>query len=137
MKIEYASEVDFEFILNNDKHVSKKLVRNKLKEKEVIIAKNHDNEIIGWLRYNYFWDNTPFMNMLYLNEKYRSKGIGKELVGFWENEMRSLGYEMVMTSTLSNEQAQHFYRKLGYKDAGSLLLDDEPLEIIFTKSILI
>lgn len=135
MKIEYASEVEFEFILNNDKHVSKKLVRNKLKEKEVIIAKNSDNEIIGWLRYNYFWDNTPFMNMLYLNERYRSKGIGKELVGFWENEMRGLGYEMVMTSTLSNEQAQHFYRKLGYKDAGSLLLEDEPLEIIFTKSI--
>lgn len=135
MKIEYASEVDFEFILNNDKHVSKKLVRNKLKEKEVIIAKNSDNEIIGWLRYNYSWDNTPFVNMLYLNERYRSKGIGKELVGFWENEMRGLGYEMVMTSTLSNEQAQHFYRKLGYKDAGSLLLEDEPLEIIFTKSI--
>jgi Acetyltransferases len=135
MKIEYASEVEFEFILNNDKHVSKKLVRNKLKEKEVIIAKNSDNEIIGWLRYNYSWDNTPFVNMLYLNERYRSKGIGKELVGFWENEMRGLGYEMVMTSTLSNEQAQHFYRKLGYKDAGSLLLEDEPLEIIFTKSI--
>jgi hypothetical protein len=51
--------------------------------------------------------------------------------------MKSLGYEMVMTSTLANEQAQHFYRKLGYKDAGSLLLEDEPLEIIFTKSILI
>jgi ribosomal protein S18 acetylase RimI-like enzyme len=135
MKIEYASELEFEFILNNDRHVSKQLIKNKLNEKEVIIAKNHANEIIGWLRYNYFWDNTPFMNMLYLNEKYRSKGIGKELVEFWENEMRSLGYEMVMTSTLANEQAQHFYRKLGYKDAGSLLLEDEPLEIIFTKSI--
>lgn len=49
--------------------------------------------------------------------------------------MKSKGYELVMTSSLSNEQAQHFYRKLGYKDSGSLLLDDEPLEIIFTKSI--
>lgn len=137
MKIEYASELEFDFILNNDRHVSKQLIKNKLNEKEVIIAKNHDNEIIGWLRYNYFWDNTPFMNMLYLDEEHRSKGIGKELVGFWEKEMRSLGYEMVMTSTLANEQAQHFYRKLGYKDAGSLLLEDEPFEIIFTKSILI
>jgi len=34
-----------------------------------------------------------------------------------------------------NEQAQHFYRKLGYRDAGSLLLDEEPLEIIFVKDI--
>lgn len=73
--------------------------------------------------------------MLYINENYRNKGIGKKLVEFWETEMKSKSYELVMTSTLSNEQAQHFYRKLGYKDAGSLLLDDEPLEIIFTKSI--
>ncbi|GAA0064638.1 GNAT family N-acetyltransferase [Clostridium sp. CTA-1] len=135
MKIEYASELDFQFILDNDRHVSKQLIKNKLKEKEIMIAKDQDNKIIGWLRYSYFWDNTPFMNMLYLNENYRNKGIGKKLVEFWETEMKSKGYELVMISTLSNEQAQHFYRKLGYKDAGSLLLDDEPLEIIFTKSI--
>lgn len=135
MKFEYASESDFQFILDNDRHISKQLIKNKLKEKEIMIAKDRDSKVIGWLRYNYFWDNTPFMNMLYLNENYRNKGIGKELVGFWENEMKSKGYELVMTSTLSNEQAQHFYRKLGYKDSGSLLLDDGPLEIIFTKSI--
>ncbi|KEI83768.1 GNAT family N-acetyltransferase [Clostridium botulinum] len=135
MEIEYASELDFQFILDNDRHVSKQLIKNKLKEKEIIIEKDQDNKIIGWLRYSYFWDNTSFMNMLYINENYRNKGIGKKLVEFWETEMKSKGYELVMTSTLSNEQAQHFYRKLRYKDAGSLLLDDEPLEIIFTKSI--
>ncbi|AUN10357.1 GNAT family N-acetyltransferase [Clostridium botulinum] len=135
MKIEYASELDFQFILDNDRHVSKQLIKNKLKEKEIMIAKDQDNKIIGWLRYSYFWDNIPFMNMLYINENYRNKGIGKKLVEFWEPEMKSKGYELVMTSTLSNEQAQHFYRKLGYKDVGSLLLDDESLEIIFTKSI--
>lgn len=135
MKIEYADEIDFKFILDNDRHVSKQLIKNKLKEKEIIIAKDQNDKVIGWLRFNYFWDNTPFMNMLYLNESYRNKGIGKDLVGFWESEMKIKGYELVMTSTLANEQAQHFYRKLGYKDAGSLLLEDEPLEIIFTKSI--
>ncbi|SHI10741.1 GNAT family N-acetyltransferase [Sporanaerobacter acetigenes] len=135
MKIEYGSELDFQFILDNDRHVSKRLIKNKLKEKEIMIVKNQDNKIIGWLRYSYFWDNTPFINMIYLNENYRNKGVGKQLVRFWEAEMRSKGYELVMTSTLSNEQAQHFYRRLGYKDSGSLLLDNEPLEIIFTKRI--
>jgi Predicted acetyltransferase len=135
MKIEYANELDFQFVLDNEEHISKELIKTKLKEKEIIIAKNDDNEIIGWLRYNYFWDNIPFMNMLYLNENYRGKGIGKELVRFWETEMKIKGYELVMTSTQSNEQAQHFYRKLEYKDSGCLLLENEPLEIIFTKAI--
>ena len=41
----------------------------------------------------------------------------------------------MMTSTLSNESAQHFYRRMGYQDAGCLLLPDEALEILFTKTI--
>lgn len=135
MKFEYASEIDFQYIFDNDKHVSKELIKTKIKGSEIIIVRDEENRNIGWLRYSYFWDNTPFMNMLYLDENYRSKGIGKELVGFWEREIEREGYDLVMTSTLSNEQAQHFYRKLGYKDSGSLLLENEPLEIIFTKKI--
>lgn len=135
MKIEYASELDFQYILDNDKHISKELLNTKIKTKEIIIVRNNDNKNIGWLRYGYFWDNTPFMNMLYIDENYRNNGIGKDLINFWENEMKNKGYKLVMTSTLSNENSQHFYRKLEYKDAGSLLLEDEPLEIIFTKKI--
>lgn len=135
MKFKYASEAHFQYIVDNDKHVSRELIQTKIKEKEIIIVSNGENKNIGWLRYGYFWDNTPFMNMLYLDEGYRYKGIGKELVEFWESEMKSKGYQLVLTSTLANEQAQHFYRKLGYKDSGSLLLENEPLEIIFTKEI--
>lgn len=135
MKFEYASELNFQFILDNDRHISKELIRTKLKENEILVVRSQDSKIIGWLRFSYFWDNTPFMNMLYINENYRNKGIGKNLVKFWEIEMKNKGYKLLMTSTLSNEQAQHFYRKLGYKDSGSLLLENEPLEIIFTKNV--
>ncbi|WP_313135040.1 GNAT family N-acetyltransferase [Anaerocolumna sp.] len=135
MEIQHANKIDYQYILNNDKHISKELIEPKINMKEIIIVRDKDNKNIGWLRYNYFWDNTPFINMLYLDENYRHKGIGKSLVTFWENEMKHNGYDLVMTSTLSNENAQHFYRKLGYKDAGSLLLENEPLEIIFTKKI--
>ena len=135
MEIEYASEVHYQYIIDNDKHISKELIQTKIKAGEIIIVRDIDNKNIGWLRYSYFWDNTPFMNMLYLDENYRYRSLGKELVEFWESEMKYKGYDLVMTSTLSNEQAQHFYRKLGYKDSGSLLLENEPLEIIFTKKI--
>jgi len=135
MKIEYASEIHFQYIFDNDKHISRELIQSKINRKEIILVKDSGNKNIGWLRYSYFWDNTPFMNMLYIDKDYRNKGIGKELVGFWESEMKYKSYDLVMTSTLSNEQAQQFYRKIGYKDCGSLLLENEPLEIIFTKKI--
>jgi ribosomal protein S18 acetylase RimI-like enzyme len=44
-----------------------------------------------------------------------------------------------MTSSLANEFAQHFYRKLGYKDIGSFLIEtkghNEPLELILHKEL--
>jgi len=47
---------------------------------------------------------------------------------YWENEMRELGYKMLLLSTQVDEHAQNFYRKLGYKDRGSIFLDNTPYE---------
>lgn len=102
---------------------------------ERILLMKIDGEFAGWLRFNLFWDNTPFMNMLYFADKYRRLGYGSELVSYWETQMLDMGYTFVMTSTLSNEDAQFFYRKNGYRDCGSLLLPDEPLEILFMKNL--
>ena len=49
--------------------------------------------------------------------------------------MAGLGFQRVLTSTLSSENAQFFYRKNGYVDCGSLLLPGEPLEIILRKEL--
>ena len=132
--IRYANENDIEIISKYDKHISKEELKNIIELHRVIVM-FEDNNFIGWLRYSLFWDNTPFMNMLYLLDNERGKGKGSQLVSFWENEMRNKKYDFVLTSTQSNEEAQFFYRKLGYIDSGSLLLPNEPLEIILYKKI--
>lgn len=57
----------------------------------------------------------------------------------WENEMKLQGYGMLLTSTQVDEEAQHFYRKIGYKDCGSLIIDipqyKQPIELFLVKSI--
>ena len=49
--------------------------------------------------------------------------------------MRRAGYTRVVTSTLADEPAQHFYRKLAYIDSGALLSPGEALEILFVKEL--
>ena len=66
-------------------------------------------------------------------EAYYGKGFGTKAMNHWEHEMQTSGYKLAMTSTQADEKAQHFYRKLGYKDSGCLLLSDDPLEIFFVK----
>lgn len=134
MQIRIAEQADIKFILKYDKHIAENELYSSISLGRVIVAE-YDNKFIGWLRWNLFWDNTPFMNMLYLIDDYRNVGYGKKLVMFWEKLMKENNYKLVMTSTLSNENAQHFYRKLNYVDSGSLLLKGEALEIIFTKEL--
>lgn len=134
MEITHATLSDYETLVNNDKNISKEELRNLILSKRVLIAKQ-EGSLRGWLRYNLFWDNTPFMNMLYVIEGYRSQRIGQALVSMWEELMRAEGYKFVLTSSQSNEQGQFFYRKNGYIDCGSLLLKDEPLEIFFRKDL--
>ena len=46
---------------------------------------------------------------------------------------------MLLTLTQADENVQHFYRKLGYKDCGGFVIDifgyAQPMELFFIKSI--
>ncbi len=134
MNIRFAEIGDLDMISDLDTHIAKKELLSVINQRRVFAAEEN-GEFAGWLRFNLFWDNTPFMNMLFVLKPHRRKGIGRHLVTRGESEMKTMRYTLLMTSTLSNENAQHFYRKLSFKDAGSRLLPNEPLEIIFIKEI--
>jgi len=135
--IRYVQEEDKIFWFRLDKHLSEVEFEKKIRDKMgYVILEN--NISIGLLRYNLFWDNTPFCTMLFVDSEYRHKGYGKKLMEFWGKDMKQLGYGMVMTSTQVDEDAQHFYRKMGFQDAGGLLINipkyEQPMEMFFIKS---
>jgi len=132
INIRFANKLDIENILLLDKHISIVELKYSIKRSRVLIVEEN-NKFIGILRYNLFWDNTPFMNLIYIIESHQRIGYGTKLVLYWENLMKKLGYRNVLTSTLSNECAKYFYKKLGYKDIGGFTLDNDPYEIIFEK----
>lgn len=133
-EIGFAAESNYTYIAERDRHILEHLIKPKINAHEILILRLGE-AYAGWLRFGYFWDNTPFMNLLWLDEEYRSLGYGSKTVRHWEELMRNQGHKTVLTSTQSNEGAQHFYRKLGYTDAGCLLQEDEPLEILLQKKL--
>lgn len=130
MNIRYAAVSDLPWLNAHDRHIAPEELKNLLALRRVLICEEA-GQPVGWLRWNLFWDNTPFLNMLFLLPGYRRRGIGRAMLRFWESEMTAQGYSRLLTSTQSNEEAQHFYRALGYADAGVLLLPDEPAELLF------
>jgi len=134
MRVAFAGPDDLDFLAGEDHHVDRDVIKDKIARREIVVA-YVEKRPVGFLRYGYFWDEIPFMNLLWVEEESRGKGYGTQLVAFWEREMRKLGHDSVMTSSLSNERAQHLYRRLCYVDVGSLLMPDEPLEIVFLKGL--
>lgn len=121
-----------------DKHLPDKEFEKKVRDKMGYIILE-DEKQIGILRYNLFWDNTPFLTLIHIDWSFQKKGFGYKAMDFWEQEMKKLGYGMTMVSTQVNEEAQHFYRKLGYKDCGCLVVDipkyEQPMEMFMVKGL--
>ncbi|WP_312794601.1 GNAT family N-acetyltransferase [Kocuria sp.] len=129
-----ANPSDFDFLQSRDTHVAPRELHDLVERGRVLIAMN-DGEPVGWLRWNLFWDEHPFMNMLYVLEPHRGQGISRRLIEVWEDDCRQRGHAFVMTSTLSTEDAQHLYRHLGYRDAGHLDLPAEPRELVLLHAL--
>lgn len=134
MTIRKAAQADISLLHELDIHISGQELAVSIDLGRVYVAEE-DGCLAGWLRYNLFWDNTPFMNMLYVLEDYRGKGFGRSLVLRWEKDMRDLKYDTVLTSTQSDEFAQHFYVKLGYRAIGGFSIGSDPYELIFMKTV--
>lgn len=133
--IRLADGNDFFMLRENDRHISSEMLKKKIYGRNILIAET-DGEFAGWLRYGFFWDEIPFMNMLFIAEKFRGRGICGELVREWEKMMSEQGYKTLLTSTQADECAQHFYRKQGYMDLGGFFPFGNEYEIILGKKIL-
>lgn len=138
VEVRYMEKSDRKFWYTLDKHLPEQEFENKVNTKRGYVLLENQCPV-GLLRYNLFWDNTPFCTMLILKEAYRGKGYGRVLMEYWEKEMKDLGYGMLLTSTQVDEEAQHFYRKLGYKDCGGFVIDipayAQPMELFLIKEL--
>ena len=127
MNIKYVTPEDKDFWLSIDKHTSHKQFEDKILKKSGYVM--WENGIpVGLLHFCTLWDNLPFLNFIFVPEEFRGNGFGKEAMLQWEQKMKEQGFKMVLISTQVNEEAQHFYRKLGYVDCGGLVLHNTPFE---------
>ena len=136
--IRYVQTEDEKFWYSLDRHLPRSEFSKKVREKMGYVISMNGSPI-GILRYNLFWDNTPFCNMIYIIEGQRERGFGKKLTEYWEKDMKAQGYGFLLTSSRSDERAQFFYRRLGYKDCGGFLIDaagyEQPMELFFIKAL--
>ena len=138
MIIRYAEEADRASWLRLDRHLPEGAFARKAAAGEALILEEA-GEGLAVLRWGLFWDSIPFCYLLYVAEGARFRGLGRALTEHWEGEMRARGFGLTMTSTQADENAQHFWRKLSYRDCGGFVLPfpgyEQPTELILAKAL--
>lgn len=128
-----AALEDASFLAAHD-HVQPDTIAERVQAGQVLVLQL-EGAPAGWLRWNLFWDEIPFMNMLFVLEPHRGRGLGSALMEAWETDARRGGHEAVMTSSQADESAQRLYRRRGYVDCGALILPDQAAELMFRKEL--
>ena len=138
LHIRYVRQEDREFWYRLDGHLPEGEFDRKVADQRGYVLLSGDTPV-GLLRYNLFWDNTPFCTLLFVEADHQGRGCGRMLMQHWEKDMKARGYGLLLTSTQVDEEAQHFYRKLGYKDCGGFVVDvpgyEQPMELFLVKGI--
>ena len=90
---------------------------------------------VGFMKHYLLWENLPFLEVIIVSESERNKGIGKLAIHQWESALIAQSHCVCCVSTQVNEQAQHFWRAIGYQDCGVLMLPGRPSELFMQKQL--
>lgn len=85
------------------------------------IAKISDNVVgFAWYTLNGAFALYPYLHTIVVDEKYRSSGVGKELMSAYEDQCLEIKNELRGKSFLvvsdDNLRAKSFYKRLGYEE---------------------
>jgi len=96
-------------------------IYNSLRDFIVYCDDEDDLQIIGICAMNIIWENLAEVRSLYVNENYRGKGIGREMVEFCIAEAITLDLFRIFSLTYKRE----FFAKLGFKEVDRSTLPEK------------
>ena len=92
-------------------------------QKNVYVALNENRKCMGFIYYmtNGVFGSYPYLHIIVVKEEYRSCGIGKQLIKYFEdNASDSSSTKYFLTVDDFNPRAKKLYENLGYKCVGEL-----------------
>ncbi|MHA2026608.1 MAG: GNAT family N-acetyltransferase [Candidatus Thorarchaeota archaeon] len=118
--VRFAGPDDLEWSVVEDNYVTEQVIRHKIVQNEIVIAEL-DGQPIGYLRLEYLWSNIPYIGVIFVIELYRHEGVGRKILAFLEDYLRSMGHDQLISSSQVNEpEPQAWHRAVGFSECGMI-----------------
>lgn len=133
--VRFAGPDDLEWAVVEDGYVTEQVIRHKIVQNEIVIAEL-DGQPIGYLRLEYLWSNIPYIGVVFVEELYRHEGIGRKILFFLEEFLKSRGHDQLFSSSQVNEpEPQAWHRSVGFTECGIIsgINEGEIGEVFFRK----
>jgi len=91
-------------------------IESRMNDGMVFIAKNSNGDAIGFLIYNIWWGNCPFIELIKIREQYQRRGVGLKLLNNAKQELHAMGFTKLISSTeVINSLGLGFHDKANFK----------------------
>jgi ribosomal protein S18 acetylase RimI-like enzyme len=121
-----------------DRRRTRHLILNGVEKKEIFVAVNGRREAAGfyWADAQGMFCGFPYLRLLAVRPCFRGKGVGKKLLGHFEENGFGLASKVFLAVSDFNAAAQRFYTRNGYIRVGSVpdLYKPGIAEILMMKS---
>ena len=94
----------------------------------------HEERIIGLLRYELLWTTVPFMSLIEIEAAHRGRGYSRLLLSFLEGHLKAQGYVALFSSSQTNEpEPQRWHLHMGFKPNGLIenVMDEGIGELVY------
>jgi ribosomal protein S18 acetylase RimI-like enzyme len=129
-----ATERDFAFLRAFSAGPDDEKLRAQIRDGRLRIIESA-GEPVGFIKFYVLWEVLPFIEVIMVREDRRRCGIGRDAVRSWEREMAARSFRRALISTQADETAQEFWRRIDYRDCGSITLPGRPAELFMFHDI--
>jgi N-acetylglutamate synthase-like GNAT family acetyltransferase len=111
-------------------------LRRKIEGQEIIVA-CEDQVHVGYAHIDYLWSYVPFIATVWVDEGMRSRGVGRTILMFLEEDARTKDAGMIYSSSQGDEiEPQAWHRRVGFRECGILCGHNEGVgEIFFRRRV--
>jgi len=120
-----------------DGDVDAQILRWKVRRREIIVAEV-EGRPVGYLRLEYLWSQVPYIGLIRVVPEHRRRGVGKAMLHFLEEFLRSKGHRWLYSSSQADEpEPQAWHRHMGFRECGFIagINRGEVGEVFFRKPL--